>query len=141
MALGQAQSWLAAASLPPGAVVADFPGSYNSYTGWPCGPYEQLEENWVVPDTTVIDAANWMIENPTPGLISTRSWPLTDHGTPMTSVSVGYVPIPEAQEGIVFTYGESGDDVTIRAEVAAQVEGATCPPLPDGSMYGAPGMG
>ncbi len=141
-ALAQAQAWLDAAHLPPGAVRKDFsPGRFTSYTGWPCGPYERLEGFWVVPDTTVVDAANWLIENPTADLVTTNFGPATEEGGPVDSAIVGYIPAPGAQEGIVYTLAKKDGDVAIRAEVAAQTDTATCPPLPDGSTYGAPGQG
>ncbi|WP_133241733.1 hypothetical protein [Microbacterium sp. Gd 4-13] len=49
-ALGQAQAWLDAANLPSGAVRSNTPsGGLNSYTGWPCGPYEELKGYWGIP--------------------------------------------------------------------------------------------
>jgi hypothetical protein len=141
-ALEQAQAWLDAANLPPGAERTDTsPGKFNSYTGWPCGPYEQLEGFWVIPDMTVVDAANWLIENPTADLVTTNFGPATEEWGPVDSAIVGYVPAPGAQEGIVYTLAEKEGDVAVRAEVAAQTGTATCPPLPDGSIYGAPGQG
>lgn len=141
-ALAQAQEWLDAANLPPGAVRTDTsPGRFNSYTGWPCGPYEQLEGFWVVPDTTVVDAANWLIDNPPADLVTTNFAPATEERGPIDSATVGYIPTAGAQEGIVYTLAKKDGDVAIRAEVAAQTDTATCPPLPDGSMYGAPGQG
>ncbi|MFZ8757458.1 hypothetical protein ACO03V_08605 [Microbacterium sp. HMH0099] len=141
-ALAQAQAWLDAANVPPGAVRTDTsPGKFSSYTGWPCGPYEQLEGFWVVSGTTVVDAANWLIENPTADLVTTSFAPATEEQGPVDSAIVGYIPAPGAQEGIVYTLVKMEGDVAIRAEVAAQTNTATCPPLPDGSAYGAPGMG
>ena len=141
-ALAQAQAWLDAANLPPGAVRTDTPsGSFNSYTGWPCGPYEELAGYWVIPDTTVVDAANWLIENPTADLVTTNYGPASEEWGPVDSAIVGYIPAPDAQEGIVYTLAKKHGDVAVRAEVAAQTDTATCPPLPDGGMYGAPGQG
>lgn len=141
-ALAQAQAWLDAANLPPGAVRTDTSrGDFNSYTGWPCGPYEQLEGFWVIPDTTVVDAANWLIENPTADLVTTSFGPATEEWGPVDSAIVGYIPAPNAQEGIVYTLAKKEGDVAIRAEVAAQTDTASCPPLHDGSTYGAPGQG
>ncbi|MEV7766888.1 hypothetical protein [Microbacterium sp. NPDC086615] len=141
-ALAQAQAWLDAANLPPGAVRTDTsPGTFTSYTGWPCGPYEELEGYWVIPDTTVVDAANWLIENPTADLVTTNFGPATEDWGPVDSAIVGYIPAPGAQEGVVYTLAKKEGDVAIRAEVAAQTDMATCPPLPDGSEYGAPGQG
>lgn len=141
-ALTQAQAWLDAANLPPGAVrTENSPGSFQSYTGWPCGPYEQLKGYWVIPDTTVLDAANWLIENPTADLVTTSFRPVSEEWGPVDSAIVGYVPAPEAQEGIVYSLVKVDDGVAVRAEVAAQTGTATCPPLPDGGTYGAPGLG
>lgn len=141
-ALTQAQAWLDAANLPPGAVRTNTPsGSFNSYTGWPCGPYEELEGYWVVPDTSVVDAANWLIENPTADLIPTSVGPASEEWGPVDSAIVGYIPAPEAQEGIVYTLARIDEGVAVRAEVAAQTDTATCPPLPGGGTYGAPGQG
>ncbi|RKT36902.1 hypothetical protein DEU34_1430 [Microbacterium sp. AG1240] len=141
-ALSQAQAWLDAANLPPGAVRTDTSsGSFTSYTGWPCGPYEELEGYWVIPDTTVVDAANWLIENPTADLVTTNYGPASEEWGPVDSATVGYIPAPDAQEGIVYTLAKKHGDVAVRAEVAAQTDTATCLPLPDGGMYGAPGQG
>lgn len=141
-ALTQAQAWLDAANLPPGAVRTDTPpASFNSYTGWPCGPVEELKAFWVIPGTTVLDAANWLIENPTADLMTTAIGPVTNQWGPVDSTSIGYIPAPDSQEGIVYTLAKKDDGVAVRAEVAAQTESATCPPLPDGEMYGAPGQG
>ncbi len=141
-ALAQAQVWLDAANLPPGAVrTENSPASFQSYTGWPCGPYEQLKGYWVIPDTTVVDAANWLIENPTADLVTTSFRPVSEDWGPIDSAIVGYIPAPEAQEGIVYTLAKMDDGVAVRAEVAAQTDTATCPPLPDGGTWGAPGQG
>lgn len=141
-ALTQAQAWLEAANLPPGAVRAETPiGSFSSYTGWPCGPYEELKAYWVVPDTTLVDAANWLIENPPADLMTTAFAPVSEEWGPFNSTTVGYIPRPDAQEGIVYTIAKVDGGVAVRAEVAAQTATATCPPLPDGATYGAPGQG
>lgn len=141
-ALSQAEQWREAANLPAGAVRVDTPGvTFDSYTGWPCGPYEELEAYWVIPDMTVVDAANWLIENPTADLVTTSFGPVTEEWGAVDGASVGYVPTAESQEGIVYTLVRKHADVVVRAEIAAQTDTATCPPLPDGEMYGAPGMG
>ncbi|GAA2074401.1 hypothetical protein GCM10009758_17070 [Microbacterium hatanonis] len=141
-ALAQAQEWLDAANLPPGAVRTDTPSaSFNSYTGWPCGPYEELEGYWAIPKTTVVDVANWLIQNPTADLITTNFGPASEEWGPIDSAAVGYIPAVGSQEGIVYTLAKKDDGVAVRAEVAAQTDTATCPPLPDGGMYGAPGQG
>lgn len=140
-ALAQAQAWLDAATLPPGAVRSEKRLSgFSSYTGWPCGPYEELEAFWTIPSATVSATANWLREHPTADLITTSPMPVSDDPV-IDSAIVGYIPTPDAQEGIVYTIGKSGDGVAVRAEIAAQTDSAECPPLPDGGTWGAPGQG
>lgn len=137
-ALAQAQAWLEAVDLPPGAVRTESSTvSFNSYNAWPCGPYEEMEGHWVVPGMTAVDAANWLIENPPADLVTTRVGPLSEDD----ATTMGYLPRPGAQEGIVYTVVNTEDGAAVRAEVAAQTDTATCPPLPDGGSYGAPGEG
>jgi len=137
----QAQTWLDAATLPPGAVRSDMKiGGFNSYTGWPCGPIEELEAFWKIPDATVHDTANWLMENPTAGLITTAFGPASDNPA-ISSAMVGYIPEPDAQEGIVYTIAKTTDGVVVRAEIAALTESAVCPPPPGGGAWGAPGHG
>ncbi|MGU3646424.1 hypothetical protein ACLBXX_15760 [Microbacterium sp. C23T] len=140
-ARAQAQAWLDAATLPPGAVLSDVPiGGFSSYTGWPCGPVEELEAFWTIPGATVADTANWLREHPTGDLITTAFAPMT-YDPAIDSTTVGYIPAADSQEGIVYTIERKGDGVAVRAEIAAQTASAVCPPLPDGAMYGAPGQG
>jgi hypothetical protein len=140
-ALEQAHAWLDAAVLPPGAVRAEARiGPFSSYIGWPCGPIEELEGFWTIPGATVADTANWLMENPTANLVTTAMAPVPDD-LAIDSASVGYIPEPGAQEGIVYTIGKTSEGVAVRAQVAALTESASCPPLPDGGMYGAPGQG
>ncbi|MDR6199682.1 hypothetical protein QE374_001591 [Microbacterium sp. SORGH_AS428] len=141
-ALAQAQAWLDATNLPAGAVTLEgTPPRFGSYTSWPCGPYAEAKGYWLVPATTVVDAGNWLLENPPAGLITTHFWPLAEDGPGSDSAIIGYIPTEGAQEGVVYTLTKVDADVAIRAEVAAQTDTATCPPLPDGGMYGAPGQG
>lgn len=137
----QAEEWLAAANLPPGAVRSDVSvGNFNSFTGWPCGPVEELEAFWTIPGATVHGTANWLMENPTADLLTTAVGPVPADPV-IDSAIVGYIPAPDAQEGVVYTIVKTHDGVAVRAEIAAQTESAVCPPLPDGGMYGAPGQG
>ncbi len=85
-------------------------------------------------------AANWLRGNPTGALISTGVGPVPNDPA-FQSATVGYVPTKGAQEGVVYTVGKTPDGVAVRAEVAAQTAGASCPDLPDGEVYGAPGEG
>lgn len=140
-AIEQAQAWLDAANLPPGAVRSDASiAQFTSYTGWPCGPVEELEAFWSVRGANLHDTAIWLMEHPTADLTTTAVGPVSDDAA-IDSTTVGYIPAPGAQEGIVYTITKTGDGVAVRAEVAAQTGFATCPPLPDGGMYGAPGQG
>ena len=137
----QAQTWLDAATLPPGALRSETSiGGFSSYTGWPCGPVEELEAFWTVPGATVRDTANWLMEHPTADLVTTAVGPVSDDPA-VDSAIVGFIPEAGAQEGIVYTIARTGDGVAVRAEVAALTESGVCPPLPDGGQYGAPGQG
>jgi hypothetical protein len=138
----QAQAWLDAAALPPGAVPADdSPVAFNSYQGWPCGPVAQLEGYWTVPDTTVAGVTNWLRENPPADLVSTAGGPPLPEDPNIDGAMVGYIPADESQQGIVYTVAKMDGGVAIRAEIAALTESAVCPSLPPGEMLGKPGQG
>ncbi|MCU4673057.1 hypothetical protein [Microbacterium fluvii] len=140
-ALAQAQAWLDAASLPAGAVPArPEVARFSSYTGWVCSPVEKLVAFWAIPDTTVGEATQWFIENPTADLVSTAVGPASDDPA-IQSATVGYIPAPGSQEGIVYTVEKIHDGVAVRAEIAALAEGAVCPTPPGGGVWGAPGQG
>lgn len=104
------------------------------------GPVEKLEAFWTIPNATVRDTANWLIQHPTADLMTTAVGPVADNPV-VDSAIVGYIPAPDSQEGIVYTIAKTHNGVAVRAEIAAQTESAVCPPLPDGGMYGAPGQG
>jgi len=138
----RAHAWLDAATLPPGAVPSDASvAAFSSYTAWPCGPVAELEAFWSIPGWTVSETANWLRGNPTGALISTGFGPVPDNPPALQSATVGYIPTEGAQEGIVYTVEKTPDGVAVRAEVAAQTASASCPELPDGGVYGAPGEG
>jgi hypothetical protein len=137
----RAQAWLEAATLPAGAVpAAPDVATFSSDQGWPCEPVEEIEAFWVIPGATVSETANWLQENPTADLVSTAVAPVPDE-PPVDSAIVGYVPVPDAQEGIVYTVQTTADGVAVRAEIAALAADADCPALPDGALRGAPGQG
>ncbi|MFC7788274.1 hypothetical protein ACU045_04740 [Microbacterium sp. MAHUQ-60] len=140
-ARAQARAWLEVAALPEGAVRSDARvARFTSSTGWPCGPVAELEAFWSIPGATVSDTANWIRQHPTGDLITTAVGSVSDD--PMyESAIVGYVPSEGAQEGIVYTVQRTADGVAVRAEIAAQTATASCPDLPDGGEYGAPGQG
>ena len=140
-AQAQARACLNSAALPPGAVPADASvATFSSYTGWPCGPVAELEGFWSIPDATVSATANWLRANSTADLISTSVGAVPDDPG-IQSAIVGYIPAEGAQEGIVYTVEKTTNGVAVRAEVAAQTAEASCPALPDGGQYGAPGQG
>lgn len=138
----QAQAWLDAAVVPPGAVrVADSPASFHSNQGWPCRPVAELEGYWTLADSTVAGAANWLRENPTADLVSTAGGSPWEEDPNLDGVLVGYIPADESQQGIVYTVSKAESGVAIRAEVAALSASATCPSLAPGEMWGKPGQG
>lgn len=138
----QAQDWLDAAAVPPGAVpVAESPVAFNSYQGWPCRPVAQLEGYWTVPDVTVTGVANWLKENPTADLVSTAApWPMMEDPN-IDGAMVGYIPADGSQQGVVYTVAKMEGGVAIRAEVAALTESAVCPSLGPDETLGKPGQG
>lgn len=138
----QAQAWLDAAVVPPGAVrVSDSPASFNSYQGWPCQPVAQLEGYWTLADSTVAGAANWLRENPTADLVSTAGGAPWPEDPSLDGVLIGYIPADDSQQGIVYTVAKMDSGVAIRAEVAALSASATCPSLAPGEGWGKPGQG
>ena len=140
-ARAQAQAWLDAAALPPGAVPADAAvAAFTSYTGWPCGPIEEREAFWSIPGATVTGTANWLRENPTADLLSTAVAAIPEDPA-ITSAAVGFIPEMDAQEGVVYTIVKTDDGVAVRAEIAALTASATCPTPPGGGTWGAPGQG
>jgi hypothetical protein len=140
-ARAQAQTWLDAAVLPPHAVRTDQKvTTFSSYTGWPCGPYVELEGFWTIHGATVSDTTNWLRLHPPANLITTSIAPIPDDPT-NESATVGYIPSLDAQEGIVYTIQKLPDGVAVRAEVAAQTATATCAPIPGGGSWGPPGQG
>ncbi len=134
----QAQAWLDAAAVPPGAVPTDDSVAFGSYQGWPCTPVATRERVWTLTGGTVANATNWLRENPTADLVSTAVGPPLDEGSPVDGAIVGYIPADESQQGVVFTVQNIGDGVAIRAQVAALAATATCPP---GQTLGKPGQG
>jgi hypothetical protein len=138
----QAQAWLDAAVVPPGAVrVSDSPASFSSYQGWPCQPVAQLEGYWTLADSTVAGAANWLRENPTADLVSTAGGPPWPEDPNLDGVLIGYIPADDSQQGVVYTVAKMDAGVAIRAEVAALSASATCPSLAPGETWGKPGQG
>lgn len=137
----QAQAWLDAATLPPGAIRSTTTiYGFLSYTGWPCGPIEELEGFWTIPGATVTETANWLMANPTADLVTTVFGPYPDDPV-VDSINVGYSPADASQQGVVYSVLKTTDGVAVRAEVAALTASATCPTPPGGGSWGAPGQG
>lgn len=137
----QAQAWLDAAIVPPGAEPAPgAPVSFNSYTEWVCTPVAELEGFWTVPGMSVTAATNWLIANPTADLVTTAGepWP-EDMDT--DGASVGYIPADGTYQGVVYTVAKMPGGAAIRAEVAALSGDAVCATPPDDGEWGLPGQG
>ncbi|MEV7963115.1 hypothetical protein [Oerskovia paurometabola] len=137
----RAQAWLDAAVVPPGAIRSDSSvATFTSFTGWSCGPVEELEAFWKIPGATVSETANWLRENPTADLVTTAWAPVPDD-PPVDSAMVGNAPASSSHEGVVYTVMRTGDGVAVRAEIAALVAPGPCAPPPGGGTWGAPGQG
>lgn len=141
-AAAQAQAWLDAISLPDGAVpgAAGTAAASNTYTAWPCTPVEQLDGRWTVPGATLADVASWVLAHPPAGLITTTPGQTMDDPS-IDGGSIGFIPEPDAQEGVVLNLSRSGSDVFVHADVAALTDDATCKEPPGGGSWGAPGQG
>lgn len=138
----QAQAWLDAAVVPPGAVrVAEKPVSFNSYQGWPCRPVAELEGYWTLADSTVAGTANWLQENPPADLVITTGTEPRPEDPNLDGVLIGYIPADDSPQGVVYTVAKVDSGVAIRAEVAALSASATCPSLAPGETWGKPGQG
>lgn len=138
----QAQEWLDAAVVPPGAVpTAKNPGPFLSYQGWPCRPVVELEGYWTLSDSTVTSTINWLRENPTADLVSTAGGPPMPEDPAIDAAAVGYIPSNGSQQGIVYSVVKKDAGVAIRAEVAALTESAVCPSMDPGATLGKPGQG
>lgn len=136
----QVQSWLDAAVLPDGAVPSETSSvDFLSTYGWPCTPVATAVAYWTIPGARADETVNWLADHPTADLIV----PFAPHAEPgrAEGVSVGQIPRPDAQEGIVYTVRSTPDGVAIRAQIAAMYETATCPTYADGGQMGGVGQG
>lgn len=139
----RAQDWLASTPIPPGATaVENSPTDVfaQQWQGWVCTPTATVIGYWTVDGMSPGEALNWMLVNPTPGLVLTRSAPVTsDEGSGV--ISMGATPAGENLEGIAFTYAPMPDGAALRAEVGAVPSDAVCPTPPGGGSWGRPGEG
>ena len=139
----RADGWLAATPVPPGAMAVDESPSETfagQWQGWVCTPTMTVTGYWTVDGMLPGEAMNWMIANPTPGLVLTRTDPVAVDQT-YDAVSLGATPEGENLEGIAFTYVNIPNGTAIRAEVGAIPTGAICPTPPGGGTWGRPGEG
>jgi hypothetical protein len=137
------EGWLAAAALPPGAErISDAPehGLFHSWYGWPCTPVEELDAYWTIDGADVGTTVTWLSENPTPGMVVPVPIILPP-GDEVSDVSIGQVPEPGVQEGIVYSVAKADGGVVVRAQMAALAANATCPSLPPGTEMGGVGQG
>ena len=91
---------------------------------------------WTVDGSTVAEAANWLAQNPTGGLMVTTSGRIAqdiDYG----EVTVGNASAFDSLEGIAYTITRTAEGVAIRAEIGVIPAGSECP---EGN-WGGPGQG
>jgi len=139
----RADTWLETTPVPPGAVRSEESTSEtfaSSFTGWVCTPTMTATGYWTVEGMSPVEALNWMLEHPTPGLIPNFSSPLPVDGG-FENISTGATPEGQPLEGIAFTYVTTTEGSAIRAEVGATSADAVCPTPPGGGTWGRPGEG
>jgi len=139
-----AETWLETTPVPPGAVRSQESTSEAfamSYQGWVCTPTMTETGYWTVEGMSPAEAVNWMLEHPTPGLVSTRSGPIPVDDDSYDNVMAGATPEGESLQGIAFTYVKTPEGTAIRAEVGATPADAVCPTPPGGGTWGRPGEG
>ena len=135
--------WLETTPIPPGAVQSEKSPSEAfalSHTGWVCRPTMTTMGYWTVDGMSPGEALNWMLDNPTPGLVPWRSAPIPVESV-TDAVSAGVTPLGESLEGIAFTYVKTPTGSAIRAEVGAVPATAICPTPDGGGTWGRPGEG
>lgn len=138
----RADTWLETTPVPPDAVRSETSTSGQfamSYQGWVCTPTMTAKGFWTVDGMSPAEALNWMLEHPTPGLVPTRTEPVSD--TDVDNMMMGATPEGESLEGIAFTYVKTSEGTAIRAEVGAVPADAVCPMPPGGGIWGRPGEG
>ncbi len=139
----RAETWLETTPVPPGAVRSEKRPSEifaMSYYGWVCTPTMTETGYWTVDGMAPGEALNWMLDNPTPGLVPWRSQPIAVESVDQ-SASAGVTPAGEALQGIAFTYVQTPTGSAIRAEVGATPVDAICPTPDGGGTWGRPGEG
>lgn len=141
----RADAWLEAVQLPPGAVREDqIPTGptalVGSYSAWWCEPMGLATGYWTIPDTTVVEAANWLMQHPVDGLVVPVVMPI-EEGELIDATTIGNVPSLDALEGIAITVARADEGVVVRAEVGAFGDTTACPPPPPGVSFGGPGQG
>lgn len=139
----RADVWLETTPVPPGAVRSEKSTSDEfamSFQGWVCTPTMTATGYWSVEGMSPVEALNWMLEHPTPGLVPNHPAPLPVDGG-YDNVTTGVTPGDDSLEGIAFTYVTTPEGSAIRAEVGATPVTAVCPTPPGGGTWGRPGEG
>ncbi|MCH1883269.1 hypothetical protein [Agrococcus sp. ARC_14] len=146
-AAGQARAdaWLQAVQLPPGAVREEgLPTGptalVGSHSAWWCEPMGLATGYWAIPDTTVAEAANWLMLHPVDGLLVPVAVPIEESAL-IDATTIGNVPDLDALEGIAITVARADEGVVVRAEVGAFGDTTVCPTPPPGVAFGGPGQG
>lgn len=144
-ASARARTWIETAAIPPGAVQTErIPEGLGTATGWPCTPIALSFATWTISDMTVPETMNWLLQNPTDGLVSSLGPAAQDHrysDESVTGGNLGFIPEEGAQEGLIYSIERTESGVTVRAEAAARTASSTCAEAPFGGTWGAPGQG
>ena len=139
----RADMWLETTPVPPVAVRSEKSTSEKfalSFQVWVCTPTMNATGYWTVEGMSPVEAMNWMLEHPTPGLVPNYRAPLPLEGE-YDNITAGATPGGESLEGIAFTYVATADGSAIRAEVGATPTTAMCPTPPGGGTWGRPEEG
>jgi hypothetical protein len=138
----RAESWIDATPVPPNATRTERAprGAFTSFQAWVCTPTMTASGYWTVTGMSPAEVLNWMLENPAPDLTPTSAEPMPLDGG-HDGFARGFLPSPDSQEGIVFTFVTIPEGTALRAESGATTADSTCPPPPGGGSWGRPGEG
>lgn len=137
-------TWLETAPMPPEAVrSAEQPAdaTFHSYQGWTCSPMATATAYWTVDGISIVDASNWLLGHPVPGLMPTWTTPYEPRDEQSDAVTFGNIPELGSQEGIAFSVVKRPGGIAIRAEAGVIPESAVCQTPAPGESFGSPGEG
>lgn len=137
-------SWIDGAGVPDGAVRSETSpegAQFLSWQGWTCDPMALATGYWTVSGATISETANWIVEHPIPGLISTSSADYGEDVNGTDELTFGNIPEYGAQEGVAFSIVPLADGVAIRAEGGAIPAETVCQTPEPGTEFGSPGEG